>query len=136
MRGTNHEARQGGYVQGSLAADFATLRQNIVGNTATVSQRADGYLKDSFLSHAARSAQQIRLISVNAEANGPIHCKITNVNLDANSVPDYRAVSYVWGPARLVLSIYVNNVIFVIRQNLHDFLQMFRARLFAFRGCD
>ncbi|KAF2649711.1 HET-domain-containing protein, partial [Lophiostoma macrostomum CBS 122681] len=82
-----------------------------------------------------RSLQQIRLISIVPEAEGPIQCTIKHVDLDADKTPDYRALSYVWGPPSDVQRIRVNDQDFVVRSNLHHFLQAFRARLFKFRGC-
>jgi hypothetical protein len=82
-----------------------------------------------------RSLKQIRLVSIIPEAEGPIRCNIKHVELSADKTPDYRALSYVWGPPSDVQRIRVNGKDFVVRQNLHQFLQAFRARLFTFRGC-
>lgn len=81
-----------------------------------------------------RSRSQIRLISVIPEAEGPVRCTIRLVDLDANPTPDYRALSYTWGPPSPKHRIYVNGKPLVVRLNLYDFLLAFRKRLHRFRG--
>ncbi|CAN9194910.1 unnamed protein product [Alternaria alternata] len=41
-----------------------------------------------------RFLQEIRLICIIPEADGPIKCKLKRVNLQSNRTPDYRALSY------------------------------------------
>lgn len=82
-----------------------------------------------------RYLQEIRLLCVIPEAGGPIECKIKHVNLQSNQTPDYRALSYTWGAPDPVQKITINNQLFLVRQNLYDFLEAFRARLYRFRGC-
>ncbi|KAH6846874.1 heterokaryon incompatibility, partial [Alternaria alternata] len=48
--------------------------------------------------------------------------------------PEYRALSYVWGPPSPVQEIQVNGHRFLVRQNLYDFIYAFRERLYKFRG--
>jgi hypothetical protein len=82
-----------------------------------------------------RFLQEIRLICVIPEADGPIKCKLKHVNLQSNKTPDYRALSYTWGAPNPVQNITVNNQSFLVRQNLYDFLKAFRTRLYRFRDC-
>ncbi|KAF1352775.1 HET-domain-containing protein, partial [Lizonia empirigonia] len=81
-----------------------------------------------------RSRSQIRLISVLPEAEGPVRCTIRLVDLDANPTPDYRALSYTWGPPSPKHHIYVNGKPLAVRLNLYDFLLAFRKRLYQFQG--
>jgi hypothetical protein len=80
-----------------------------------------------------RSLQEIRLICVMPEADGPIECKFKHINLQSNPTPEYRALSYTWGAPNPVQEIIVNNQSLLVRQNLYDFLKAFRARLYRFR---
>ncbi|CAN9240591.1 unnamed protein product [Alternaria alternata] len=82
-----------------------------------------------------RFLQEIRLICIIPEADGPIKCKLKRVNLQSNRTPDYRALSYTWGAPDPVQKIAVNNQSFFVRQNLYDFLKAFRARLYRFQDC-
>ncbi|KAI9694237.1 MAG: hypothetical protein M1820_009095 [Bogoriella megaspora] len=82
------------------------------------------------------SIQQIRVISVVPKADGPLECKLKNLDLSANPCPEYRALSYTWGPPSPLQRILLNDRWFTIRQNLYDFLRTFRARLVKFSGHD
>ncbi|CAN9174750.1 unnamed protein product [Alternaria sp. RS040] len=82
-----------------------------------------------------RLSQEIRLICIIPEADGPIKCKLKRVNLHSNQTPEYRALSYTWGASDPVQKIAVNNQSFLVRQNLYDFLKAFRARLYRFKDC-
>ncbi|KAF2026509.1 HET-domain-containing protein, partial [Setomelanomma holmii] len=82
------------------------------------------------------SQQQIRLVSIQPASDGPIVCTVKLITLDRFRTPDYRALSYVWGPPTPTCKIQVNNQPFHVRQNLFDFLLAFRKRLHTFRGCD
>ncbi|CAN9383521.1 unnamed protein product [Alternaria alternata] len=81
-----------------------------------------------------QAIQEIRLISIIPETTGPIRCNLQHVNLQSNPTPEYRALSYVWGPPSPVQEIQVNSRRFLVRQNLYDFLNAFRERLYKFRG--
>jgi hypothetical protein len=81
-----------------------------------------------------RSLQQIRLISIIPEADGPIRFNIKYADLEANPTPEYRALSYVWGPPTHVREIFVNDQSFTVRLNLYNFLLAFRTRLVKFNG--
>ncbi|RYN77152.1 hypothetical protein AA0120_g11580 [Alternaria tenuissima] len=81
-----------------------------------------------------QAIQEIRLISIIPETTGPIRCNLIHVNLQSNPTPEYRALSYVWGPSSPVQEIQVNGHRFLVRQNLYDFLNAFRERLYKFRG--
>ncbi|KAI9686430.1 MAG: hypothetical protein M1822_003776 [Bathelium mastoideum] len=80
------------------------------------------------------SARHIRLISIIPEADGPIQCKIKHFDIDGNLCPDYRALSYTWGPPSPIRKIQLNNRWFTVRQNLFDFLVTFRTRLHKYSG--
>jgi len=80
------------------------------------------------------SAQQIRLLSILPKAKGPIQCTLGHFDLSATPTPNYKALSYRWGPPSPVQGIEVNGKLFTVRQNLYDFLHTFRARLFKFSG--
>ncbi|CAI9631268.1 unnamed protein product [Alternaria burnsii] len=81
-----------------------------------------------------QAVQEIRLISIIPETTGPIRCNLMHVDLQSNPTPEYRALSYVWGPPSPVQEIQVNGHRFLVRQNLYDFLNAFRERLYKFRG--
>jgi len=80
------------------------------------------------------SAQQIRLLSIVPKAEGPIQCTLRHFDLNATPTPDYKALSYRWGPPLPVQGIEVNGKLFTVQQNLYDPLHTFRARLFKFSG--
>lgn len=81
-----------------------------------------------------QAVQEIRLISIIPETTGLISCNLQHVNLQSNPTPEYRALSYVWGPPSPVQEILVNGRRFLVRQSLYDFLNAFRDRLYKFRG--
>ncbi|KAH7093018.1 heterokaryon incompatibility protein-domain-containing protein [Paraphoma chrysanthemicola] len=78
--------------------------------------------------------QQIRLITINPESSGEIRCQLKNAYLDDDTTPDYRAVSYEWGPPTPMKRVIVNGKPLAVRQNLYKFFEAFRARLFRFRS--
>lgn len=80
------------------------------------------------------SRAQIRVLCVAPEAGGLIQCTIKHVDLNANPMPFYRALSYTWGPPEDTQDISLNGRFLEVRRNLHDLLVAFRARLFNFRG--
>ena len=91
---------------------------------------------DTFMHDALdTSRREIRLISIIPAAEGLMKCTMKHVDLEANPTPDYRALSYTWGPPSDTQRIYVNDQPFGVRPNLYDFLRAFRQRLFKFRGC-
>ena len=95
----------------------------------------DGTYIDSFKHEPLETTrQQIRLISIIPESSGQINCKLENAYLEDDKTPDYRAISYVWGPPTPLAHISINGQSFEVRQNLHAFLEAFRARLFKFRS--
>ncbi|CAN9346234.1 unnamed protein product [Alternaria sp. RS040] len=79
-----------------------------------------------------QAVQEIRLISIIPETTGPIRCNLIHVNLQSNPTPEYRALSYVWGPPSPVQEIQVNGRRFLVRQNLYDFIHASRERLYDF----
>jgi hypothetical protein len=80
-------------------------------------------------------AKQIRLVQVLPILNsGYIQCHVGTVELDAIPTPDYRAVSYTWGPEQPTRMILMNGLPFIIRENLFNFLEHFRVRLETFSG--
>ncbi|XPS81545.1 hypothetical protein M3J09_013476 [Ascochyta lentis] len=81
-----------------------------------------------------RSLSQIRLISIFPEAEGPVRCTVKHIDLDTNPTPDYRALSYTWGPPSPSYEIYINGRLLIVRLNLYEFLLTFRKRLYKFRG--
>lgn len=70
--------------------------------------------------------QQIRLVKIKRNENGPIHCELRT--FDSDHCPQYEALSYTWGPPTPTCRILVDNKILRIRQNLHLFLRQFRIQ--------
>jgi hypothetical protein len=75
------------------------------------------------------SRQQIRLIKLHnhhlESALAPsVRCELTTHDLA--TAPVYIALSYVWGPPQPSQTIYVDGKAFTVRQNLFDFLDIFR----------
>jgi len=81
-----------------------------------------------------RTRQQIRLISILPEHSGEIKCRLKNAFLDDDTAPDYRALSYMWGPPEPLKRISINGRSLEVRQNLYAFFEAFRARLFKFKS--
>ncbi|KAL6707731.1 hypothetical protein ACN47E_003852 [Coniothyrium glycines] len=79
-----------------------------------------------------KSLQEIRLVSVDPTSLSSIKCVLKRVNLGAATTPDYRALSYVWGPPKPSRRITVNNRTYKVRLNLFKFLEAFRSRLCKF----
>jgi hypothetical protein len=70
---------------------------------------------------------QIRLLEITSPAASiAIQCVTHTVDLDA--APEYKALSYVWGPRENLQHIRVNGHGFMIRPNLFDFLQVYKKR--------
>lgn len=70
--------------------------------------------------------EQIRLIRLLPDLNSrdQIQCELTTVKIDER--PVYRAISYEWGPPEPVERISVNGGCLIVRENLRDFLEIFR----------
>jgi hypothetical protein len=79
-------------------------------------------------------AQQIRLITILPTVDPIVRCRIKTFELGHSATPDYRALSYTWGPPSPVRTIEVDGKLFVVRQNLYNFMNNFRARLVEFSG--
>jgi hypothetical protein len=70
--------------------------------------------------------QYIRLLHLLPGEHGhPISCKLSLANLDALEEP-YIAVSYTWGPADIKHTIWLNGMMFSVRENLYELLHAFR----------
>ena len=93
-------------------------------------------MPDAKFKHAPldTSARQIWLISIVPKPDGPIQCEIKDFDIGGKSCPDYRALSYTWGPPSPIQKIELNNGWLNVRQNLFDFLSTFRARLQKYSG--
>ncbi|KAF2036571.1 hypothetical protein EK21DRAFT_41262, partial [Setomelanomma holmii] len=70
-----------------------------------------------------------RLISIFPESCADIRCELKNAYLDDDTTPDYRALSYEWGPPKPLKRIIVNDRFLHVRLNLYNCLKTFRARL-------
>lgn len=79
-------------------------------------------------------ARQIRLVIILPTVDGIVLCSIKAFDLDGTRTPDYRALSYTWGPPSPVQAVELNGKLFLLRQNLYDFMDNFRARLVKFSG--
>ena len=67
---------------------------------------------------------QIRLLRPKRElSNSLLQLEISNFTLDDPNIPQWRAVSYMWGNAEATESIYVNGSRFQVRPNLHALLE-------------
>lgn len=68
--------------------------------------------------------KQIRLIKFCGTAHNLINCQLRHVDIGCGdgSTNPYRALSYTWGPPLPKHRILINNQLFEVRQNLHDFL--------------
>ena len=78
--------------------------------------------------------QQIRLVCITPASSGDIKCQLRNAYLEDDRTPDYRAVSYEWGPSSPLRRIYIDGQPLKVRQNLYAFLETFRTRLFKFQS--
>lgn len=78
--------------------------------------------------------QQIRLVCITPASSGDIKCQLRNAYLEDDRTPDYRAVSYEWGPSSPLRRIYIDGQPLRVRQNLYAFLETFRTRLFKFQS--
>lgn len=65
------------------------------------------------------SEQRIRLFRVELRED---HVLGHMEDFALDTAPSYRALSYTWGQERPVLPIHIDGCIFLIRQNLHQFL--------------
>ncbi|KAE9373140.1 HET-domain-containing protein [Stipitochalara longipes BDJ] len=72
--------------------------------------------------------QEIRLITIEGadDSSADIHCQIETVNL--SSSPLYDALSYVWGDAKIRVSITLNGLSVQVTTNLYQALKRLRAR--------
>ena len=68
--------------------------------------------------------RQIRLLRPKRElSNSLLQLEISNFTLDDPNIPQWRAVSYMWGDAEATESIYLNGSRFQVRPNLHALLE-------------
>lgn len=80
-------------------------------------------------------ARQIRLLNIQPKIDRDIvECRIKVFDLNDPLTPDYRALSYMWGPPPARSTIVVNNKSFLVRENLYHFLYNFKARLVEYAG--
>lgn len=80
--------------------------------------------------------QQIRLLSLDTSSYGeldPVRCSVRIFDLE--TAPPFTCLSYVWGPETPTQKVMIGDHICTIRQNLHDFLKVFR-RLQSSTGHD
>lgn len=68
----------------------------------------------------------LRLLLGRAQDYSMIHCELHIVNLDED--PSYYALSYEWGPKTPVRAIRVGRYHLTVRDNLWQFLHMFRSQ--------
>jgi hypothetical protein len=64
------------------------------------------------------------LTSVRVPKADAVHCDIES--FDIETAPEYIALSYTWGSPNELQTIYIDDKPFVVRQNLFDFLDIFR----------
>ncbi|PVI04839.1 HET-domain-containing protein, partial [Periconia macrospinosa] len=80
-------------------------------------------------------ARQIRLLNISPTADDDtLRCWIKVFDLDDLLTPDYRALSYTWGPPPAQSVMLLNEKPFLVRDNLYNFLYNFRARLVEYAG--
>ena len=72
------------------------------------------------------SQREIRLLHIEADHDGHTQCHLKRHKLD--SLPPYRALSYMWGPDQPLTIINVEGCAFQIRQNLYAFLELYKRR--------
>ena len=73
-------------------------------------------------------AQQIRLLTVSRHLTaGLINCTLSTFSVE-NTDPSYIALSYTWGSSPATKRILINGEIFLVGQNLYDFLQVARSK--------
>jgi hypothetical protein len=91
-------------------------------NTAILGHDQSGQFIRRVFHHAPLNyeKQQIRLLEVLAEPNGPFQCLVRVY--ERASCPPYEAVSYVWGSEAATQQIIVNQCWFPVRNNLWQFL--------------
>lgn len=78
---------------------------------------------------------QIRLLYIDPRPpEDGIHCSIATFNLDANTTPRFRALSYTWGPKSSMRTIFLNDQAFEIRENLYNFLHLCASNALPFLG--
>lgn len=58
-----------------------------------------------------------------------IHCSLEHFEFCQEGLPDYKAISYTWGPEAPLYTILVNGKPFSVRQNLWGFLQQYSRGL-------
>src|SRR4051794_27598104 len=68
------------------------------------------------------TGKQIRLVRILRTKTQHLSCKIYHYDL-ANSVPDFSAVSYTWGPAKPTYQLLLNSRLFFVSANLYNFLR-------------
>ena len=64
--------------------------------------------------------QEIRLVRLHKDKDGPIRCEINTFEL--KDAPQYTALSYVWGSATPACEVLVDGKALSIRQNLYTCL--------------
>src|SRR5690242_1037043 len=84
-------------------------------------------------SHAALQLdrKEIRLVRLRASEDDAISCKLQHFMLGSNTIPEYQALSYMWGSPELCQSIFINGLVHRIPQDLHDFLTVARGRQYG-----
>lgn len=66
----------------------------------------------------------VRLLELLPSESGPISCILWTATM--NDLPDYTAVSYLWGDPRRTDTILVNDCLFTVRQNIWNLLDHIR----------
>jgi hypothetical protein len=75
------------------------------------------------------SKKQIRLLQLERSGKADqVSCKLEAVNLDIATKIGYRALSYTWGPELPAYEILINGQVFVVRENLYQFLKTIKAQ--------
>jgi hypothetical protein len=88
-----------------------------------VSEDADGSFRHQPLDHTKSSIRLVNVLPV-LSPGGLIQCQIRHTTIDAT----YVCLSYRWGPPTPNRQILLNDRLFVVGQNLHDFLEMIRQK--------
>lgn len=77
-----------------------------------------------------KSTRVLRILPLWLQDEDDITCQLEVISLDDDPIPDYYAVSYVWGSPFDTSCIMVNNEPFVVRKNLWAFLDYIRKQGF------
>lgn len=98
----------------------------------SIAATAEGEIYCSLPLVDTKSTRVLRILPPELQDGDNIICELEVISLDNDPPPEYCAVSYVWGSPSETRHIIVNNVPFVVRENLWAFLDNSRKR--DFRG--